>query len=95
MRAGPGSGKGGSEEGGANQNEGMDDAGEEVEGQDDGAGGGADKGNRPGAKPQLRVYIPGQKEFVPRTVSDLVTNVIHTVSIYACTCTLYLAFMCT
>lgn len=24
---------------------------------------------RPGAKPQLRVYIPGQKEFVPKTVS--------------------------
>lgn len=34
-----------------------------------GAGGGADKSSRPGAKPQLRVYIPGQKEFVPRTVS--------------------------
>jgi len=24
-----------------------------------------------GGKPQLRVYIPGQKEFVPRTVSEL------------------------
>jgi len=24
--------------------------------------------NRAGAKPQLRVFIPGQKEFVPRTV---------------------------
>ena len=51
----------------------MDGGGEEVEGEDEGAGGGADKGVRPGAKPQLRVYIPGQKEFVPRTVSE-VTN---------------------
>ena len=25
-----------------------------------------------GNKPQLRVYIPGQKEFVPRTVSSIV-----------------------
>ena len=30
--------------------------------------GGTDTGTRPGSKPQLRVYIPGQKEFVPRTV---------------------------
>ena len=29
----------------------------------------ADTPNKPGSKPQLRVYIPGQKEFVPRTVS--------------------------
>ena len=27
------------------------------------------EGGRLGAKPQLRVYIPGQKEFVPKTVS--------------------------
>ena len=26
-------------------------------------------GARPATKPQLRVYIPGQKEFIPRTVS--------------------------
>ena len=29
-----------------------------------------------GTKPQLRVYIPGQKEFVPKTVS----------SVYHCVC---------
>ena len=34
----------------------------------DGAGEGS---THPGAKPQLRVYIPGQKEFVPKTVSSL------------------------
>ncbi len=28
-----------------------------------------DPPTKPGSKPPLRVYIPGQKEFVPRTVS--------------------------
>ena len=66
---GPGSSKASTEEGGANQNESLDGADEEMEGEDEDTGGGTDKGNRPGAKPHLRVYIPGQKEFVPRTVS--------------------------
>ena len=31
-----------------------------------------DSSSKPGGnKPQLRVYIPGQKEFVPRTVSSM------------------------
>ena len=34
-----------------------------------GQGGGAGAGGGTGSKPQLRVVIPGQKEFVPRTVS--------------------------
>ena len=40
------------------------DGGEKGE---EGAGGAGEGG---GSKPQLRVYIPGQKEFVPRTVSE-------------------------
>lgn len=40
------------------------DSGEKGE---EGAGGAGEGG---GTKPQLRVYIPGQKEFVPRTVSE-------------------------
>lgn len=39
---------------------------------EEGAGGGGQGG---GNKPQLRVYIPGQKEFVPRTVSVLACTV--------------------
>ena len=70
MYTGPGSSKSGTEEGGANLSDPPEDGGEEVEYEDEGTGGGADKGSRPGAKPQLRVYIPGQKEFVPRTVSE-------------------------
>ncbi len=31
----------------------------------------SDMATKPGVKPPLRVYIPGQKEFVPRTVSFL------------------------
>ncbi len=46
-----------------------DPMGEEPDNKDEGSGGGGEKGGRPGSKPQLRVYIPGQKEFVPRTVS--------------------------
>lgn len=38
---------------------------------DDGRNDGEDS-SRPGTKPQLRVFIPGQKEFVPRTVSGFV-----------------------
>lgn len=30
---------------------------------------GGEANTHSGAKPQLRVYIPGQKEFVPKTVS--------------------------
>lgn len=40
--------------------------GEGEESRDAAEGGGA---QRPGAKPQLRVFIPGQKEFVPKSVS--------------------------
>ena len=40
------------------------DGGEKGE---EGAGGAGEGG---GSKPQLRVYIPGQKEFVPRTVRE-------------------------
>ena len=53
----------------AGQAESPEDMEEEIDGKDEGAGGGSEKGGRPGSKPQLRVYIPGQKEFVPRTVS--------------------------
>ncbi len=45
------------------------DPGEAEEEREEGEGGGGG-GGRPGTKPQLRVYIPGQKEFVPRTVSQ-------------------------
>ena len=63
---GPGSSKSATEEGMA---ESPEDLGEEPDDKDEGAGGGGEKGSRQGSKPQLRVYIPGQKEFVPRTVS--------------------------
>ena len=67
---GPGSAKGGTEEGMADQGEPSNDRGEEEhDDKDDAVGGGVEKGGRSGSKPQLRVYIPGQKEFVPRTVS--------------------------
>lgn len=69
MYTGPGSSKSVTEDGMTGQNDTPEDIGEEPDNKDEGAGGGGEKGSRPGAKPQLRVYIPGQKEFVPRTVS--------------------------
>ena len=45
-------------------------------------GGDGDEGAGPGTKPHLRVKIPGQKGFVPRTVSLLDSNV----CIYNCKC---------
>ncbi len=70
MYTGPGSSKSATDEGMIDQNDSPEDGGEEPDNKDEEAGGGGEKGSRPGAKPQLRVYIPGQKEFVPRTVSD-------------------------
>ena len=53
-----GSGSGGEASYGKKDGEDMEDNGNEGE---DG---------RSGAKPQLRVFIPGQKEFIPRTVNN-------------------------
>ncbi len=56
-----GSGSGGGEGLGYSKKDGEDDGEEGRNESDEG---------RPGTKPQLRVFIPGQKEFVPRAVSD-------------------------
>ena len=40
------------------------------DGGEKGEEGAGETGEGGGSKPQLRVYIPGQKEFVPRTVSE-------------------------
>ena len=49
----------------------MDGGGEEDSGEpkDTAAEGGASQSSITGPKPQLRVYIPGQKEFVAKSVS--------------------------